>query len=91
MTQEAVFPSDANFTNGGNPLLFTPTSPRTVRIVSTIIDDDYALEDVESYFVTFINPQPRPSDNRYISIGPPTNIRIVSDDGKCMYYWVCVC
>ena len=63
-------------------VVFGPNSPLSIPVVGLIVDDDFALEDVEVFDLVFRNPSPSPSQNDLIHIGSPTEVRIASEDGK---------
>ena len=63
-------------------LIFQSNGSQILHITDTIHDDIIALEDVEIYFIQFVNPNPDPRDNPYVRIGNDTLISIVSDDSE---------
>ena len=63
-------------------VVFGPTSPLSIPVVGLIVDDDFALEDIEVFELVFHNPSPSPSQYDLIYIGSPTEVRITSEDGK---------
>ena len=63
-------------------LIYQPNRTRTLRVSEFVRNDDIALEDVETYFVRFINPDPSPSVNPYVRIGNDTLISVFDDDSE---------
>ena len=63
-------------------VVFGPNSPLSIPVVGLIVDDDFALEDIEVFDLVFNNPSPSPSQYDLIHIGSPTEVRITSEDGK---------
>ena len=61
-------------------LIFQSNGSQILHVTDTIHDDIIALEDVEMYYIQFVNPNPDPSVNPYIRIGNDTMISIISDD-----------
>ena len=80
-----------HFANSGqrfeDTVVFTPTSPLSIPVVGIIVDDDFALEDIEVFDLVFNNPSPSPSQYDLIHIGSPTEVRITSEDGKTQLYY----
>ena len=63
-------------------LIFQSNGSQILHITDTIHDDVIALEDIETYYIQFVNPNPDPNVNPYIRIGNYTVISIISDDSE---------
>ena len=63
-------------------LIFQSNGSQILHIHDTIHDDGIALEDVETYYIQFVSPNPDTSVNSYIRIGNDTMISIISDDSE---------
>ncbi len=62
----------------GGILTFTPSSEISFELPGfSITDDDVALETIESYEISFSNPQP----DTNVILGPASTIEIIDDDG----------
>ena len=68
-------------------VVFGPNSPLSIPVVGLIVNDDFALEDIEVFDLVFENPIPSPSQNDLIHIGSPTEVRITSEDGKTQLHY----
>ena len=78
-TQPFVIPSGPGFSDS---LVFTPTGPMTINVNGIVANDMVALEDVEMYRVRLINLN---ISSPYVTVGNPTNVRVISEDGKCVH------
>ena len=54
----------------------------TINVNGIVTDDMIALEDVEMYSVRLSNLN---ISSPYVTVGAPTNVRVISEDGKCVH------